>query len=160
MAANKREEAIQQALADIRWLINGTQQEQAGAPPTDDDEDETYLDGPTIIALLEKNFARLDPNNDGISREEIMVALMNPQAFSPEEYEVLRLVTKYFDTIINLSEDEGDGGETKISRYDMLVLEQFLVHSNMTLKELHTWCSISKMPGGGGDVGPPPLSGL
>ncbi|MDZ4833610.1 MAG: EF-hand domain-containing protein [Candidatus Melainabacteria bacterium] len=155
----RREDAAQQALADIRWLIQGTEQTNLAAEPTMDDS-ETYLDGPTIIALLEKNFAKLDPNNDGISREEIMVALMNPQAFSPEEYEVLRLVTKYFDTIINLSEDE-DGGETKISRYDMLVLEQFLVHSNMTLKELHDWCAMSKAPGGAGEdtIGPPPLSG-
>lgn len=156
----KREDAAQQAMADIRWLIQGTEQGTlASAAPTDDD-DETHLDGKTIVTLLEKNFARLDPNNDGISREEIMVALMNPQAFSPEEYEVLRLVTKYFDTIINLSEDE-DGGETKISRYDMLVLEQFLVHSNMTLKQLHEWCAMSKAPGGGGEgtIGPPPLSG-
>lgn len=155
----RREDAAQQAMADIRWLIQGTEQGNLATPSADDD-DETYLDGPTIIALLEKNFARLDPNNDGISREEIMVALMNPQAFSPEEYEVLRLVTKYFDTIINLSEDE-DGGETKISRYDMLVLEQFLVHSHMTLKELHDWCVMSKSPSGAGEdtIGPPPLSG-
>lgn len=154
----RREDAAQQAMADIRWLIQGTEQGNLSTPSPDDEE--THLDGPTIIALLEKNFARLDPNNDGISREEIMVALMNPQAFSPEEYEVLRLVTKYFDTIINLSEDEEEG-ETKISRYDMLVLEQFLVHSNMTLKQLHEWCTKGKAPGSAseGEIGPPPLSG-
>jgi hypothetical protein len=156
MSSNKREEAAQQALADIRWLLHGTKQEQLAVPLEEDDD--TQLDGQTIISLLEKNFQRLDPNGDGISREEIMVALMNPQAFTPDEYEVLRLVTKYFDTIINLSEDE-DGGETKISRYDMLVLEQFLVHSNMSLKELHAWCCMSKGYGGGGEIGPPPLSG-
>ncbi len=158
--ATRREDAAQQALADIRWLIQGTEQGKLADATAPEDDAETYLDGRTIISLLEKNFLRLDPNNDGISREEIMVALMNPQAFSPEEYEVLRLVTKYFDTIINLSEDE-DGGETKISRYDMLVLEQFLVHSNMTLRQLHEWCTMSKAPGGVGEdtIGPPPLSG-
>lgn len=157
MTGNRREEAAQQALADIRWLLHGTKQEQLSNPAEIGDDD-TQLDGKTIINLLERNFIRLDPNNDGISREEIMVALMNPQAFSPEEYEVLRLVTKYFDTIINLSEDE-DGGETKISRADMLVLEQFLVHSNMTLKELHAWCTMGMGAGSEGEIGPPPLSG-
>src|SRR5579885_3034477 len=130
-----REEAAQQALNDIRWLIHGNE----AAP----DEEESYLDGATICALLAKNFSRLDPNNDGITREELLIALMNPQAFTPDEYEMLRLLTKYFETIINLSEDE-IGGETKISRYDMMVLEQFLVHSKMSLKELHTWCSMSR----------------
>lgn len=157
MSSNKREEAAQQALADIRWLLTGTKDEELAAPLAE--EDDTQLDGQTIMQLLDKNFQRLDPNGDGITREEIMVALMNPQAFSREEYEVLRLVVKYFDTIINLSEDE-EGGETKISRTDMLVLEQFLVHSNMTLKQLHAWCCMTKGVGGTpGEIGPPPLSG-
>jgi len=157
MSSNKREEAAQQALADIRWLLTGTKQEELAAPLAE--EDDTQLDGQSIMQLLEKNFQRLDPNGDGISREEIMVALMNPSAFSREEYEVLRLVVKYFDTIINLSQDEEDG-ETKISRTDMLVLEQFLVHSKMTLKELHAWCCMTKGVGGApGEIGPPPLSG-
>lgn len=85
-----------------------------------------------------------------------MTALMNPQAFTTDEYEMLRLITKYFDTIINMSDDE-EGEETKISRADLLVLEQFLVHSKMTLKELHSWCSIANQPAD--DIGPPPLSG-
>jgi hypothetical protein len=157
MSSNKREEAAQQALADIRWLLTGTKDEELAAPLAE--EDDTQLDGQTIMQLLDRNFQRLDPNGDGITREEIMVALMNPQAFSREEYEVLRLVVKYFDTIINLSEDEEDG-ETKISRTDMLVLEQFLVHSNMTLKQLHAWCCMTKGVGGTpGEIGPPPLSG-
>ena len=152
MSQTRREEAAQQALEDIRWLIQGNE--------AADDEEDTYLDGATISRLLEKNFTRLDPKNDGITREELMIALMNPQAFTPDEYEMLRLLTKYFDTIINLSEDEV-GGETKISRFDMMVLEQFLVYSNMTLKELSTWCQMS-MAGKRGDeteIGPPPLSG-
>lgn len=155
MTEPRREAAAQRALDDIRWLIQGTQGAPAAAEPDDDDED-TYLDGPTIVALLEKNFDRLDPNNDGISREELIGALMNLQAFTADEYEMLRLLVKYFDTIINMSADE-DGVETKITRSDMMVLEQFLVHSRMTLKELHSWC---KMSNPADDVGPPPLSGL
>ena len=128
---DSREKAAKAALNDIRWLLQG--EEEA----LDDDDEETYLDGPTIVRLLEENFERLDPNNNGIEREELMTALMNPQAFTTDEYEMLRLITKYFDTIINMSDDE-EGEETKISRADLLVLEQFLVHSKMTLKELHS----------------------
>ena len=150
---DNRERAAKAALNDIRWLLHG----QEEATP-DENEEETYLDGPTICRLLEENFDRLDPNNDGIEREELMIALMNPQAFTTDEYEMLRLITKYFDTIINMSDDE-EGEETKISRADLLVLEQFLVHSRMTLKELHSWCSVANQPGPGDEVGPPPLSG-
>ena len=147
---DSREKAAKAALNDIRWLLQG--EEEA----LDDDDEETYLDGPTIVRLLEENFERLDPNNNGIEREELMTALTNPQAFTTDEYEMLRLITKYFDTIINMSDDE-EGEETKISRADLLVLEQFLVHSKMTLKELHSWCSIANQPAD--DIGPPPLSG-
>lgn len=147
---DNREKAAKAALNDIRWLLQG--EEETGEL----DDDETYLDGPTIVRLLEENFERLDPNNNGIEREELMTALMNPQAFTTDEYEMLRLITKYFDTIINMSDDE-EGEETKISRADLLVLEQFLVHSKMTLKELHSWCSIANKPAD--DIGPPPLSG-
>ncbi|HMP51117.1 MAG TPA: hypothetical protein PKD05_06130 [Candidatus Melainabacteria bacterium] len=147
---DNREKAAKAALNDIRWLLQG--EEETGQL----DDDETYLDGPTIVRLLEENFERLDPNNNGIEREELMTALMNPQAFTTDEYEMLRLITKYFDTIINMSDDE-EGEETKISRADLLVLEQFLVHSKMTLKELHSWCSIANKPAD--DIGPPPLSG-
>lgn len=153
MAEDNREKAAKAALNDIRWLLHGQEDTVAA-----DDEEETYLDGPTIVKLLEENFERLDPNNDGIEREELMTALMNPQAFTTDEYEMLRLITKYFDTIINMSDDE-DGEETKISRADLLVLEQFLVHSKMTLKELHSWCSVANQPSAGDEVGPPPLSG-
>gem|GEM_PF-886599 len=152
----RREAAAQRALDDIRWLIQGTQQGGGPASTNPDDDEDTYLDGPTIVALLEKNFDRLDPNNDGISRDELIGALMNLQAFTADEYEMLRLLVKYFDTIINMSADE-DGVETKITRNDMMVLEQFLVHSKMTLKELHSWCKVSNPAE---DVGPPPLSGV
>lgn len=147
----RRHQAAQAALNDIRWLLHGEGDE------VERDDGETYLDGPSIIELLEHNFERLDPNNDGIDREEVMRALMNPQSFTTDEYEMLRLITKYFDTIINMSDDE-DGEETRITRADLKVLEQFLVHSKMTLRELHSWCSIAAAPGGGDEIGPPPLS--
>src|SRR5690606_4798854 len=124
LMSSRKEAAAQRALNDIRWLIHGNQQ-----PAEDvDDDGETYLDGPPIVGLLDKNFKRLAPDEDGITREELLRALMNPQAFTPDEYEMLRLLVKYFDTIINMSVDE-EGEETKITRADLLVLEQFLVHS-------------------------------
>ena len=151
MREAKREAAAQRALDDIRWLLHREDDE-------DDDGEETYLDGPTICALLKKNFQRLDPLDDGITREELMKALMTPQKFEPDEYEMLRLITKYFDTIINMSEDE-EGEETKITRADSMVLEQFLVHSKMTLRELHRWCTSSVKAVPPDEIGPPPLSG-
>ncbi len=149
MQNTRREAAAQRALNDIRWLIHGD------GPLDGDDDSETYLDGPTICHLLDRNFERLDRDGDGITREELLLGLMNPQAFTPDEYEMLRLLVKYFETIINLVDDE-DGEETKITRNDMIVLEQFLVHSQMTLKELHEWCTMTS--GAAEDVGPPPLS--
>lgn len=152
MSEVRRQAAAQAALNDIRWLLHGEEEDD------EPDAEETYLDGPTIIALLEHNFERLDPNNDGIDREELMKALMNPQSFTADEYEMLRLITKYFDTIINMSEDE-EGEETRITRADLTVLEQFLVHSKMTLKELHSWCTIAAAASVADEIGPPPLSG-
>ncbi|HMO21871.1 MAG TPA: hypothetical protein PKC98_12995 [Candidatus Melainabacteria bacterium] len=59
---DNREKAAKAALNDIRWLLQG--EEETGQL----DDDETYLDGPTIVRLLEENFERLDPNNNGIER--------------------------------------------------------------------------------------------
>lgn len=52
---DSREKAAKAALNDIRWLLQG--EEEA----LDDDDEETYLDGPTIVRLLEENFERLIP---------------------------------------------------------------------------------------------------
>ncbi|MEZ4535575.1 MAG: hypothetical protein R3D26_11340 [Cyanobacteriota/Melainabacteria group bacterium] len=122
---DSREKAAKAALNDIRWLLQG--EEEA----LDDDDEETYLDGPTIVRLLEENFERLDPNNNGIEREELMTALMNPQAFTTDEYEMLRLITKYFDTIINMSDDEE--GEDQDIPGGSSCARAILVHSKMTL---------------------------
>jgi hypothetical protein len=142
-----REDAAKAALADIRFLL----QKSPGASESSG-LDETYLDGPKIVELLERNFKRLDPNNDGISRQELMTALSCPANFSADEYEMLRLVTKYFDTIINMADDQ-EGEELRISLLDMTVLKQFLVHGQMTLKELKRWSMSVEQ-----EVGPPPLS--
>lgn len=145
-----REEAAKAALADIRFLL-GTSEQPGDLP----DAQESYLDGPLVVELLEKNFRRLDPDNNGISRQELMSALTRPDSFSPDEYEMLRLVTKYFDTIINMSDDNDgkDGEELRITGLDLSVLKQFLVTGQVTLRELHRWCSTVEF-----EVGLPPLS--
>lgn len=150
---NDREQAAKKALGDIRWLLNSQdRQEEFG-------DGDSYLDGPTVCALLRKNFAKLDPDNDGITRKELITALGNHESFTEDEYEMLRLITKYFDTVINLSEDEDGDEETKISMNDLEVLEQFLIHGKFSMKDLHQWRSISDKNGGIESMGPPPMSG-
>lgn len=140
-----REDAAKAALTDIKWLLHGDEAKNS-------DANDSYLDGPVIVQLLEKNFARLDPNNDGISREELMDALSHPANFTIDEYEMLRLVAKYFDTIISMADDQ-EGEELRITHLDLTVLKQFLVNGQMTLKDLKRWSySVEE------EVGLPPLS--
>lgn len=146
---NLKEEAAKRALHDIRTLLGN-------AKVGSGDSDESSMDNRELIELLMSNFSKLDPNNDGISRQELLYALTNSEPFSLKECEMLRLIAKYFDTIINLSDDE-DGEELKISRKDAEVLSQFLLSSNMTIVELHQWCQYSDEPGN--FITPPPLSG-
>ena len=144
---NKRERAAQQALADIRFLVEQTDQPVA----------EKRLNSQELLALLERNFEELDPNNNGISRFELTQALTTPSRFSDDEYIMLQLLAKYFGTIANMSDDEV-AEETLITKTDCGVLSQFLLHSNLSIEQLHNWCS----RGDKGDVtdlcGPPPLT--
>lgn len=140
-----REDAAKAALTDIKWLLHGDETQKS-------DANDSYLDGPAIVELLEKNFARLDPNSDGISRDELMDALSRPADFTVDEYEMLRLVAKYFETIISMADDQ-EGEELRITQLDLAVLKQFLVNGQMTLKDLKRWSySVEE------EVGLPPLS--
>lgn len=139
MVENIRESAAKQALEDIRQLAKGALKE--GDSPILN----PVIDNARLLELLESNFSKLDTNNDGISRGELLHALSNPGSFTLEECEMLRLIAKYFDTIINLSDDES-GEEMRLSRMDLQVLKQFLVHSNMSIQELHMWCSFGDSP--------------
>ncbi len=141
-----REEAAKAALTDINKLLHPDDNKLSSV-------NESYLDGPVIIELLEKNFARLDPNNDGISRTELMDAISRPADFTVDEYEMLRIVAKYFDTIITMADDQ-IGEELHITQLDLAVLKQFLVSGQMTLQELKRWNSSVEE-----EVGMPPLSG-
>lgn len=151
---NNREQAADHALRDIVWLIGGTMQNRAIDRVRDPEEE---LVGNKLVELLNSNFSKLDSNCNGISRAEISAALMTPNVFSVDEYAMLKLVAKYFDTIINLSDDEADA-ETVITRTDCEVLAQFLVHSDLKLSELHRWIALSNGTATEDDIGPPPLS--
>jgi hypothetical protein len=144
---DKREQAAQRALDDIRFLVDQTKSYGG----------EQRLDSQQLLQLLERNFQELDPNDNGISRLELTQALTNPGRFSDDEYVMLQLLAKYFGTISNMSDDE-IAEETVITRTDCSVLSQFLIHSNLTIEQLHSWCS----RGDRGDVtdlcGPPPLT--
>lgn len=99
------------------------------------------LDGATVATLLEKNFAKLDPNGNGITKEELAQALLTPSRFTADEYVMLKLVGRYFDTIANMCEDEV-GSQTVITGMDKDVLNQFLLNSKLSLSDLHRWRSI------------------
>jgi len=150
----QRHEAAESALKDIVWLIDGTMQDRAIQHYRDPEEE---LEGEKLVDLVKRNFARLDPDNNGISRDEITTALMHPQQFDVDEYAMLKLLAKFFDTIINLSDDEPDE-ETVITRVDCEVLQQFLVHSKLKLSELHRWIKMMDGTATEQDIGPPPLS--
>lgn len=109
------------------------------------------LDSATLVKLLDQNFARIDTNDNGISREELAIALSNPHRFTTDEYAMLCLVSKFFDTIAALCDDQTDFEETVITRMDKEVLSQFLLHSKMTLQDLHNWVCYEK-----GDYPSPP----
>ena len=102
------------------------------------------LDGQRIAEILDKNFKVLDPDNDGISREEISHALMTPERFGEDEYAVLHLLGHYFQTIANLSEDE-EGPQTHITEMDKDVLNQFLRYTGMTLADIHRWREAARL---------------
>jgi hypothetical protein len=147
----QREIAARRALNDISYLVQKAEEGSSADP------DEPR--GRDVVALLRKNYRRLDKNKNGISREELTQALMRPGEFSKDEYVMLQLLNKYFDTIANLSKDE-DGPETVISRMDCAVLAQFLMHSDLTLSQLHQWVGMTRPTRiTDQDIGPPPLSG-
>jgi len=151
-----RSDAADQAVRDLVWLVGGTTENARAKDHFDAVEEE--LSGAKLAVLLDRNFQRLDPNGNGISRAEIAAALMTPNVFSVDEYAMLKLVAKYFDTIINLSDDE-EGNETVLTRTDAQVLSQFLVHSKLKLSELRRWIAIADGTATEEDIGPPPISG-
>lgn len=130
----KRQDAAQHAFQDVLGQLRTVETNPVQQP-------DPQLDGMTVAKLLEKNFARLDPNGNGITREELAQALLSKGSYSNDEYAMLQLIGKYFDTIANMAEDEV-GPQSVITSLDKDVLNQFLAHSNLSLSELHTWRSV------------------
>ena len=130
----KRQDAAQHAFQDVLGQLRTVETNSTQQP-------EPQLDGVTVAKLLEKNFARLDPNGNGITREELAQALLSKGTYTDDEYAMLQLIGKYFDTIAKMAEDEV-GPQSVITSLDKDVLNQFLAHSNLSLSELHTWRSV------------------
>jgi hypothetical protein len=114
---------------------------QSFAPPNAPDP---MIEGTLLIKLLNSNFERLDPNGDGISRKELSVALARPADFSTDEYAMLYLVAKYFDTIAELSDDEPGKRDSVITPMDRDILGQFIIYSKMSVAELSEWMRLDK----------------
>lgn len=151
-----RERAADSALKNIVFLLEGSKENPEAYASRNMDQE---LSGDKLVELLNSNFAKVDLNNNGISRQELLAALTAPNVFTVNEYAMLKLVAKYFDTIINLSDDE-PGAETVLTHTDVQVLAQFLVNSKIKLSELHRWIALSEGTAATTerDVGPPPLS--
>jgi hypothetical protein len=135
---DSRQKAAQLTFDDILTKVQGDPASPASRPSPD------TMDGAHLAKLLDRNFERLDPNNDGISREEIANALLSPWSFSQEEVTMLKLLEKYFDTIANMV-DEEPGKDTRITAADKEVLSQFLVYSGIDLDTLARWRSLDKI---------------
>ena len=137
----KRERAVHTAFEDVLGGMRVS--EQGGQTASSVGED--TMDGAHLADLLEQNFAKLDPNKNGITKDELVKAMLTPWEFSVDEYTMLKLLGKYFDTIIHMSDDE-QGPETRITEMDKDVLIQFLRYGGMTLKQLQVWRSADDTP--------------
>ncbi len=142
----------EKALQNMEWLVNNFTSDQATPQKSPIDKHE-------FVQLLQKNFEKLDrDNSDSISRREISAALADIADYTANEYVMLELLTRYFDFISELVDDD-DGEEKVISRSDVQVLGQFLLDSNMTLEALYMWCSGPSGPPKADLIKPPPMSG-
>jgi len=149
----QRENAAKSALADVVFLLRSDPEVQAY------EQRDGNFDNGTFIKLLDESFRTLDPDNNGISRSELMTALVKPEKFSRDQYVMITLAAKYFDLIVNMSDDQ-PGEETVITRTDQALLAKALQESKLNLAELHRWCFkndrsvISPEKG----MGPPPMA--
>jgi hypothetical protein len=140
MAANqneKREQAAKLAFDDIMAMAKDDR--SSPLSKTDDNLDaHRTMRGVQLAKLLDKNFDKLDPDNDGITRDELAQALLSPWGFTEEDFTLIRLMQKYFDTIANMV-DEEPGHDSRITRQDKEVLNQFLIFSDLDLRTLALW---------------------
>jgi hypothetical protein len=150
---DKIEEAARTALADIVNQIKSDPAVQSY------EEKGGGLDNAAFIELLDQCFKVLDPDNNGISRAELVAAMSMTARFSKDELVMIALTAKYFSLIANMSEDE-IGEETVITLKDKAMLTQLLREHDLNLAELHLWCFTrdGKVRAFEPGMGPPPLS--
>jgi hypothetical protein len=129
----EREDAARTALADVVFFLKNDPDVRAY------EAKESTFDNATFLTLLDQCFSTLDPDNNGISRAEVMGALLQPDKFSRDQFVMISLTAKYFDLIANMSDDE-PGEETVITQHDKQMLAKSLQDSNLNLAELHLWC--------------------
>ena len=147
-----REKAAKQAFDDILSKAQYDQSSPLSKVPAIAAEQK--LRGAHLAKLLDKNFAKLDPNNDGITRDELAQALLAPWGFSQEDFTLIRLLQKYFDTIANMVDEEA-GNDSRITQSDKEVLNQFLIYSDLDLYTLSLWRAaddVQETPGIGPDA--------
>jgi hypothetical protein len=114
------------------------------------------LDSATFADLFNKSFSKLDPQHQGITQVHLGKLIMRPDMFGQDEYVMLLLLAKYFDTIANLV----DGDKSRITHLHKEVLNQFLVHGKLTLAELARWTMLCVDPNESAPSALPPLSGI
>lgn len=143
------------SLDDLLWL------HKASAPTTVEHVEsleQESLDSESFARIFIQTYPRLDPKNQGLTKEHLSKLIMRPDVFSHEEYVMLMMLAKYFDTISNLVDDE-PGPQTMITPMDREVLCQFLVHGKLSLAELHRWRLLCMAPKEDPEIEGPPLSG-
>jgi hypothetical protein len=142
------------SLDDLLWL-------HKTSAPTSADHVESLtqetLDSETFARLFVKTYPRLDPKDQGLSKEHLGKLIMRPDIFTHDEYVMLLMLAKYFDTIANLVDDE-PGPQKTITPMDREVLCQFLVHGKLSLAELHRWRLLCMAPAEDSDREGPPLT--
>jgi hypothetical protein len=132
-----REKAAKMAFDDI--ITKARDDKSSPLSKTNDNIDtRRTMRGVQLEKLLNKNFAKLDPDNNGITRDELAQALLSPWGFSEEDFTLIRLIQKYFDTIANMV-DEEPGSDSRITKHDIEVLNQFLTYSDLDLQTLALW---------------------
>jgi hypothetical protein len=153
--SNKRPRPGQRvgALDDVLWLHRSS---SPNIGQSVESLEQDNLDSKTFAELFKKNYVRLDPQNSGISKEQLSKFIMRPDNFTKDEYVMLMLVAKYFDTIANL--DDAPDSRTKITALDAEVLGQFLIHGNLSMAELHRWRMLCSSPADDTEREPPPLA--
>lgn len=142
------------SLDDLLWLHKAS-----GPTPVEEVQslEQETLDSETFAKLFIQTYPKLDPRDQGLTKEHLGKLIMRPDIFTNDEYNMLLMLAKYFDTVSNLVDDE-EGPQTMITPMDKEVLCQFLVHGKLSLPELHRWRLLCMQPKEDPGMEGPPLT--